>query len=112
MQLQDDFGINKEYKIVLIFGLVSIPIHGVLAMVPMIDHTIMQDISCGVMDPSIIFIVTMIMTIGIMVTWPALRTFKGKHTGAGLTRLSVEHTDLNEVSKHPGEEHTKLYFYI
>jgi len=97
-KLQDDFGINKEYKIVLVFALITIPTYAILTMAPVLTPGILyQDMSCGVIDPSIIFIVTMVFVIGVLVTWPALRTFKGEHAGAGLTRLSVEHTDLNEV---------------
>ena len=87
--LQDDFGINKEYKFVLVISTIILITHSVFSMGPVLNHT-MLDINCHYLDPGIIFIVAMMVIIGIMVTWPALRTFKGKHEGAGLTRLSVE----------------------
>ena len=39
----------------------------------------------------------MIFIFGVMVLWPAIRTLKGQNHAAGMTRLSVEHTDLREV---------------
>ncbi|GMI05841.1 hypothetical protein TrLO_g364 [Triparma laevis f. longispina] len=101
-RLQDDFGINKEYKIAVLFSTISFPIYGCFTFMPFLEDTSsnqsgVPDLAAKYIDPSFIFITDMLFIMGIMVLWPAIRTFKNKNGSATITRLSVEHTDLHEV---------------
>jgi hypothetical protein len=105
-KLQDDFGINKEYKIAVAVSVISFPIYGCFTLMPFIEDiegdpdsnkSAVPDLAAKYVDPSLIFTLDMIFIFGVMVLWPAIRTLKGQNHAAGMTRLSVEHTDLREV---------------
>jgi hypothetical protein len=89
--LQDDYGVNKEYKGVVIVTFLFMPVYFCLMYFPE------PELVFNAFDPSLVFITTMIIIFGLLVLWPACRTFRRRNKDFALSRLSVEHTDLVEV---------------
>ncbi len=108
--LQDDFGIHREYLYVVIICATTIPIFSFLHEIP--DPPLYIDS----FDPSLCFTTSMVASYCVLVLWPAIRTFKQTNKRESTHRLSVEHTDLNEVLNSNLYfifiEHLKLEFSV
>ncbi|GMI38279.1 hypothetical protein TrCOL_g817 [Triparma columacea] len=95
--LTDDYGITKEYKYVCALGYFTLFIYtGIYYWHVWFPERPVRFFEKEVVDPIIVFVISLTIVYGILVLWPALRTYK-QGDAAAMGRVSVDSTDMIEV---------------
>ena len=95
--LTDDYGITKEYSYVCILGYFTLFIYtGLYYWHVWFPERQNRYFEKDVVDPIIVFVISLTMVYGILVLWPALRTYD-RGDAAAMGRVSVDSTDMIEV---------------